>query len=127
MNCIQQDIDYEKFDEDLYKFVDILIANYSDDIFYQLVQYFLMLYGKKNVTEASRFQIAYFSELFCTFSKLNENQITFSALDWNAYRKQCETARMKEELQKIKLEQKWLKEEKIRRYLYESAVGRMDF
>lgn len=129
MNCISENIDYENMDDDLYEFINLLMENYADTLFYQLVQFFLCWYGKRKVSEDNKFQVAYFSKLFHAFNSLNHEEILFQFSDWEMYRKQCEVAYMKEKLEKLKLEQERLRQEedKIRRELYENTIWKLDF
>ena len=64
MNEIRDNIRYNGLDNDLYKFINLVITNYSEDIFYNLVQFFLILYGIKDMSHVTDFQTAYFSELY---------------------------------------------------------------
>ena len=129
MNQIRQNINYEKFDEELYEFLDLVISHYPDDIFYHLIQFFLMLYGKKDTRQATDFQVAYFSNLFRAFDQLDQNAIHFDYSDWLRYQKKCENARVCEKLGTIKLEQERLKleEQKLRRKLYDNKSWGMEF
>lgn len=129
MNQIRQNIDYENFDEELYEFINLVITNYSDDVIYNLVQFFLMLYGKKDTVKATNLQIAYFSELFHALEKLNAKEIHFSYSDWKRYQEKCEKARISNELGSREEEQERLKqiEEELRRQLYGNTIWGLEF
>ena len=47
MNRLRENIEYEEIDKDLYDFIDVIIQRYSDNAIYQMVQFFLRLYGKR--------------------------------------------------------------------------------
>lgn len=121
---IHKNINYENFDDDLYEFINLLVENYTDDVFYNLVQYFLMLYGKKSVDQVNELQMAYFAEFFHAFDNFNKDSIQYNLSDWERYRQRCEKARINNELGHLKLEQEQLKsrEEDLRRQIYGNTV-----
>ena len=128
VNNIRQSIRYDNLDADLYEFINLLICNYSDDVFYNLVQYFLMLYGKKDVSQVNDLQVAYFSELYHAFNKINRNEITFNLLDWKDYKEKCKRDCMKEKLGDLMLQQEHIKKQdyEIRRQLYGNTIWEFD-
>lgn len=129
MKQLHQNISYEKFDEELYEFINLVITNYSDDTIYNLVQFFIMLYGKKDVSQASDFQIAYFAELYHAFDNLNRSEIHFDYRDWTKYREKCQRAKRYNEMGDIRIEREYInrKEEEIRRLLYGNKIWGMEF
>lgn len=128
MSRIRGNINYEELDEELYIFIDLLIKHYSDDMLYQVVQYFLRLYGKKDMTQITELQIAFSSELFHTFNKLNQNEIAFRYSDWNSYTQVCQRAQIREKLGRVQLEKERLikEENKLRRQLYGNKIWGLD-
>ncbi len=121
MNRLRENIEYEEIDKDLYDFIDVIIQRYSDNAIYQMVQFFLRLYGKKDVNQTTNLQMAFFSELFHTFNELDQNEIAFNYLDWDKYRQTCQKARMKEEM-RLEIDRLKNEQENLRRQLYENRI-----
>lgn len=121
---IRQNINYENLDEDLYEFINLLITNYSDAVFYNLVQYFLMLYGKKDMDQVTELQMAYFAEFFLAFENFNKSNIQYNLSDWERYQQRCERAQINNKLRNLELEKERLKskEEDLRRQLYGNTI-----
>ena len=124
MNEIRDNIRYNGLDNDLYKFINLVITNYSEDIFYNLVQFFLILYGKKDMSHVTDFQTAYFSELYCALSEIDHNEITFNLKDWEKYKKISRDAYLREQLRYMEIEKENImqKQEEIRRQIYENTI-----
>ena len=124
MNEIRDNIRYNGLDNDLYKFINLVITNYSEDIFYNLVQFFLILYGKKDMSHVTDFQTAYFSELYCALSEIDQNEITFNLKDWEKYKKISRDAYLREQLRYMEIEKENImqKQEEIRRQIYENTI-----
>ena len=121
---IRQNINYENLDEDLYEFINLLITNYSDAVFYNLVQYFVMLYGKKDMDQVTELQMAYFAEFFLAFENFNKSNIQYNLSDWERYQQRCERAQINNKLRNLELEKERLKskEEDLRRQLYGNTI-----
>ena len=106
------------------QFINLVITNYSEDIFYNLVQFFLILYGKKDMSHVTDFQTAYFSELYCALSEIDHNEITFNLKDWEKYKKISRDAYLREQLRYMEIEKENImqKQEEIRRQIYENTI-----
>ena len=125
---IRKQLRYGKLDEDFYEFLDILINHYSEDAFYNLVQYFLMIYGKKDMGNITELQAAYLANFYHVFKKFEMDVVQYRISDWVEFQNSCEQARSRKYIQQMELElQEMRQREDALRRKYESNIWGMDF
>ena len=80
----------EGWNKDVYTFINILITNYrNNEVFQQLVEYFIVLNGIKSVESIKNEQIPYFANLFRAFHNLCENPNEYEESDFKAFLSRC--------------------------------------
>lgn len=119
---LRQNMNYQKMNSDLYDFINLLITHSSDDIFYHLMQYFLLFYGKKDITQISDLQKAYYSEFHRTFNLFEKQDIVYSITEWKEYQKQCENAQAKNKPYALQQEQILSYSKELRREIYDNRI-----
>ena len=88
---MNHDFRKEGWNKDVYTFINILITNYrSNEVFQQLVEYFIVLNGIKSVESIKSEQIPYFANLFKIFHNLCEHPSEYVENDYKAFLSRCE-------------------------------------
>lgn len=129
MERLRKEMCYGKSNKDLYEFIDLLLSNYHNELFYNLIQYFLILDGRKSLTGIKELQVAYFANFYHAFKNIESDIVSYEISDWVAYKNECQSMSVKKQLQKLGVEKRELerREQELRRLLYENTNWRMGF
>ena len=116
-------------DDDFYEFLDVIISHYSEDLFYNLGQYFLMIYGKKEIDNITELQVAYFTNFHKVFKNFEMDAVQYRLSDWIEFKNSCDKAQRRKHIQQMECELQEIKqkEDELRRRIYESRIWGMDF
>lgn len=101
LNKVKEDLSNTNCDEELYMFIDILISNYNQEFFQNLVRYFLTLNGYKDEISVTEQQKAFFAKIYKTFYECSQSSIIYNINDYEAFGKHCAEIRREKENKKI--------------------------
>lgn len=128
MEQIRHKLHCGDLDEDFYEFLDIIISHYSEGLFHNLVQYFLLIYGKKEMDNITELQAAYFANFHKVFKNFEMDAVQYRISDWIEFKNSCDKAQRRKHIQQMEYELQGFKqkEDELRR-IYESRIWGMDF
>lgn len=87
---MNKDLKMADWNKDVYTFINILISNYREnEIFKQLVEYFIYLNGIRSVETIKEDQIPYFANIFRAFRSLTENPSVYDEQDYQNFLNRC--------------------------------------
>lgn len=87
---MNKDLRQENWNEDVYIFINILISNYrNNEIFNQLVEYFIYLNGIRETDTIKEKQIPYFANMFRAFRNLVDNSDAYEEQDYKKFLNRC--------------------------------------
>lgn len=87
---MNKDLRITGWNKDVYTFINILISNYrKNEIFKQLVEYFIYLNDIRCVETIKENQIPYFANIFRAFHSLTENPSVYDEQDYQNFLKRC--------------------------------------
>ena len=93
-----KDLGTKGWNRDVYTFINILLSSYREnEIFEQLVEYFIYLNDIRNVETIQDYQIPYFANIFRTFHNLIEKPIAYDERDYQDFLKRCNEIHEKKE------------------------------
>lgn len=87
---MNRDLKIEDWNKDVYTFINLLISNYrKNEIFLQLVEYFIYLNGIRSVETIKEKQIPYFANIFRAFHGLAEDSSVYDEQDYQGFLMRC--------------------------------------
>lgn len=87
---MKNDLKIADWNRDVYTFVNLLFSNYREnEIFQQLVEYFIYLNDIRGVEEIKENQIPYFANIFRAFHSLSEDPSVYNEQDYRDFLKRC--------------------------------------
>lgn len=87
---MNKDLKLSDWNKDVYTFINILISNYrKNEIFKQLVEYFIYLNGIRNVESIEEKQIPYFANIFRAFHSLSDDPSVYNKQDYQEFLNRC--------------------------------------
>lgn len=87
---MKSDLKMANWNSDVYTFINILISNYREnEIFQQLVEYFIYLNDIRSVENVEDYQIPYFANMFRAFRSLSEDPSVYNEQDYQDFLKRC--------------------------------------
>lgn len=115
---MNKDLRIADWNKDVYTFINILISNYREnEIFKQLVEYFIFLNDIRSVETIEENQIPYFANLFRAFHSLTEDPSVYDEQDYKNFLKRC--FEIRERKQKLANERKDKLKERIQNMIVE--------
>lgn len=97
---MNKDLKSAGWNKDVYTFINILISNYrKNEIFTQLVEYFIYLNDIRSIDTIEDNQIPYFANIFRAFHSLTENPRAYDEQDYQNFLKRCIEIRDEKEKQ----------------------------
>ena len=120
-----KDFKVDGWNKDVYTFINILISNYrNNEIFKQLVEYFIYLNNIKEINSIEENQKPYFANLYKTFHGLINEPKIYEVEDYQAFISRC--IEIKDEKKKQNNERKDKLKKKIQTMIIEYEKKGMD-
>ncbi len=115
---MNKDLKMADWNKDVYTFINILISNYREnEIFKQLVEYFIFLNDIRSVETIEEYQIPYFANIFRAFHSLSEDPSVYNKQDYEEFLKRC--FEIREDKKKLVNERKNKLKERIQKMISE--------
>lgn len=87
---MNRDLKIEGYDKDVYVFINMLLLNYrKNEIFKQLVEYFIYLNDIRDIDTIEESQIPYFANIYKAFHSLTINPCVYEEQDYQDFIKRC--------------------------------------
>jgi len=91
---MNKDFKLKNWNEDVYIFINILISNYrKNEIFQQLVEYFIYLNDIRSISEIKERQKPYFANIFKALHSLSVNPCEYDEYDYQNFLNRCSEIR----------------------------------
>lgn len=91
VNTMTKDLKEENWNKDVYIFINILISNYrKNEIFQQLVEYFIYLNNIRSIEQIEEKQKSYFANMYKAFHGLIESPDFYCEKDYEDFLVRCD-------------------------------------
>lgn len=115
---MSRDLKIADWNKDVYTFINILISNYrKNEIFKQLVEYFIYLNDIRSVETIKKNQIPYVANIFRAFHSLAQDPSVYDEQDYQDFLKRC--FEIREDKKKLTDERKNKLKERIQNMIVE--------